>query len=536
MRDQMAKQDGWAFGEVLKISAPASMSGLNRVITQFVDGKMVAFLGSATVAGQGMGGLMAFMLESFARGALGVVNTYVSQNLGAGRFRRCAQYTWAGILLVLLFSAVLCPLAIIAPAIFSLIGHEANVQAAEVTYFRYMILCVPLTLSIRVIQGFFYGVHKPGIVYVVSVLASLLNIAGNWILIFGHFGAPALGLHGAAIASVASWAVQLIVLVVVFLSGRYHRKYGTRMARTASWGQCRQLLRIGLPSGGHTFMDIATWTYFLQVLVGHFGTQHLAAMSHAMRYMRISFIPMVGMGIAATVMVGKDIGNRMHDAARRHAYSAVIVAIAYMSLCAIVFTVFRKQMIGFFVADGKYSPEEAAELIRIGSRMLIFMAVFQTADGINSVFAGALRGAGDTRWPMWAIGIVTMGILVGGGSVLTWHCPWLKDMGPFVAAAATYIVSGVGHVVAFPLGGMARDRPAQPTPQDHSGRANDGPDSPTDGGHSQSAGGRTGRRRMRPCRSRRSTLIDTKDCADIIGSRFHAARRIEEPCGRCHVT
>jgi MATE family multidrug resistance protein len=458
MREEPRQPEGWGFGDVLRISAPASMSGLNRVATQFIDGKMVAFLGSATVAGQAMGGMMAFMLESFARGMLGVVNTYVSQNLGAGRLRRCSQYAWAGAILVLAFAPVICPLAIFAPDLFALVGHRPDVQLMEVLYFRFMVLAIPLTLTIRVLEGFFYGIHRPGIVYVVSVLACLLNVAGNWLLIYGKAGMPAMGLKGAAVASVAAWAVQLAVLLGVFLSRRFHRRYGTRLIRAVRARQCKQIIGIGVPSGAHTFMDIATWTFFMQVLVGHFGTVSLVAASHAMRYMRISFVPMIGTGIAATVMVGKDIGVGRLDAVRRHTHAAVLVAVAYMGLCAVAFTLFREQMIGYFVGGpgANYTPAEAAEIIAIGSRMLIFLAIFQTADGVNMVVAGALRGAGDTRWPMWAMGVTTLVVLVGCGSLLTWLLPGLRTTGPFSAAAATYVILAGAMAWRFRSGAWRR--------------------------------------------------------------------------------
>ena len=444
----------WGFAEVVRLSAPASMSGLNRVATQFVDGYMISHLGAATVSGQAMGGLMAFMLESFARGVLSVVNTFVSQNLGAGRLRRCGQYTWAGLMLVGLFAAILCPLALVARPLFALLGHEAEVQPMEVIYFRYMILSAPIALAIRALEGFFYGVHRPGIVFRVSLLACLLNVFGNWVLIFGQFGLPALGLHGAAIASVVSWVVQLVVLACLFLSHRFHKRYGTRFAKTAGVKHCRQILRIGLPSGGSFFIDIATWTFFMTVLVGHFGKLHLTAASHAMRYMRMSFIPAIGIGIAATVLVGRYIGLQQRDVARRRAYAALITGMVYMGLCGLAFIVFRRPMMGLFVnmKNSPYTPDEAAEIIAIGGRILLCMAVFQLADAVNIILSGALRGAGDTRWPMWAMAISSTLILICGGVVMITLCPQLRSVGPFSAAAINCIVLAVVLAIRFESG------------------------------------------------------------------------------------
>jgi len=454
MNDRQRDIPGWGFGEVIQLSVPASMSGLNRVATQFVDGYMISHLGTATVSGQAMGGLVAFMLESFARGVLSVVNTFVSQNLGAGRARRCGQYTWAALMLVCLFAVVLCPLALAAGPLFALLGHEAEVQRMEVIYFRYMILSAPIALAIRALEGFFYGVHRPGIVFKVSLLASLLNVFGNWLLIYGKFGLPALGLHGAAIASVISWLVQMVVLAWLFLSDRFHKRFGTRYPAAARARHCRQILRIGVPSGGSFFIDIATWTFFMTVLVGHFGKLHMAAASHAMRYMRMSFIPAIGIGIAATVLVGRYIGQRQRDLARKRAYAALITGMVYMGLCGLAFVLFRKPMMGLFVnmKNSAYTAAEAAQIIAIGSRILLCMAVFQLADAVNIILSGALRGAGDTRWPMWATAVSSIAILVCGGLVVVKVWPELGSLGPFSAAAANCIVLAAALAVRFESG------------------------------------------------------------------------------------
>jgi len=442
MSDPQRDNPKWGLSEVLHLSVPASLSGLNRVATQFIDGLMIACLGSATISGQAMGGLVSFTFESFPRGVLSVVNTYVSQNLGAGRHSRCAQYTWAGLLVALLFSILICPLALAAGGLFGLIGHEADVQAMEVIYFRYMVLSAPLALAIRVLEGFFYGVRRPRIVYAASLIASLVNIGGNWVLIFGKLGLPALGLHGAGIASVLSWVLQLLILACVFLSVRFHGRFRTRLARAARLRQCGRILRIGLPAGANFFVDIFAWSVFMNVLVGHFGKLHLSAASVAMRYMRISFIPAIGIGIAATVLVGRYIGQGAPNLAQRMAHTAVLTAMIYMGCCGLAFILFGRPMMHLFLgsrAQAAYTPQEAAQIVFIGRRILIFMALFQLADAACIVFNGSLRGAGDTRWPMFATGICSFLILVCGGTAIVHFLPHLGSLGPFGAAAASTI-------------------------------------------------------------------------------------------------
>ncbi len=441
--------------EVLKLSTPASLSMLNRTLTQFVDGVMVAKLGPATISAQAIGGLIAFVPESFSIGMLGVVNTYVSQNLGAGRPRRCGQYAWAGLTIVMVLSVFLCPLATLARPLFALIGHAPDVQPLEVLYFRYMILAVPVTMSIRVLEAFFYGVHRPGVVYTISLVANAFNIAANYVLIFGHLGFPAMGLEGAAIGTVASWFLQLAVLLAAFLRPKIHQQFRTRWAWALRWKQCRDVFHTGWPAGVTFLIDMLTWSIFTAKLIGHFGTAHLTAATAAVRYMTLSFMPTVGISIATTALVGRYIGQGRHDLARQRAYTGLKIAMVYMGGCALAFLLLREPMVRLFV---NVTPQDvtngitAESIVAIGGRIMICAAVFQIFDAMAIVFNGALRGAGDTRWPMIVGASLCVVILVGGGSAMVYLLPQLESLGPYIAATVYVILLGLVMARRFESG------------------------------------------------------------------------------------
>ncbi len=441
--------------EILQVAWPASVSMLARTLTQFIDGTMVARLGPATISAQGIGGLVAFVPESFSIGVLSLVNTYVSQNMGAGRLQRCGTYAYAGLGVAMLLSLLICPLAIFARPIFAAFGHSPEIQVLEAVYFRYMILSVPLTMSIRVLESFFYGLHKSGIVFVASAIANACNIFGNWVLIFGKFGFPAMGLEGAAIATVASWVLQFAILSAVFLSRPMHERFGTWLARATHMAQCRQLLAVGWPAGVSFLIDLSSWTVFTAVLIGHFGTQHLTAATAAIRWMGMSFMPSVGISIATTAIVGKYIGMGKRDIARKRAHTAMWTAMTYMGFCGIAFLLLRHEMVAMFI---HVSPEQAAEgldraeMIAIGGRIMICAAVFQLFDALGIVFSGALKGAGDTLWPMIARGIIVLVVLVGGGTAMVRYLPQLTSLGPYIAATAYIILSGIAVAWRFESG------------------------------------------------------------------------------------
>jgi len=394
-----------------------------------------------------------FVPESFATGLLTVVNTYVSQNVGAGREKHASRYVWAGMFLAACMAAAMAPLAAVARPAFALFQHAGRGGAVldlEVMYFRYMILGAPLVLAARPIEQFFFGIHRSGIVLAASLVANVVNVAANYVLIFGKLGLPPLGLEGAAIGSLAAWTVQLALLLGVFLSRRCHRRYASRAVRRAGWRHVRALLRIGWPAGVQFSNDVLTWSVFIAVLVKRqFGEAHLAASVVAMRYMGLSFMPAIGIGIGTTALVGQHIGQGRRDLARRRVHTAVRLAVIYMGLCGLAFWVFRYPLVRFLVSEqfsagATMSAEDVRQTISIAASVMLCAAVFQLFDALGIVYVGALRGAGDTRWPMLVTLGVSWGLTVGAGAAMV-HLfgAALGSIAPWIAASAYVVVLGV---------------------------------------------------------------------------------------------
>jgi len=191
---ELSPQDnsGPGFLEVLRMSWPASLTMLNTTVIKFVDGLMVSRVGPAPFSAQFLAGMSAFIPEALVIGILTVVNTYVAQNFGARRYTRAGQYAWAGIMVALAAAVLILPLALLGGRMFGALGHEERLL--EAMYFRYMILSVLVTLPTRVLEQFFFGIGRPRVVLAASVVANGLNVAINYVLIFGKLGLPAMGL------------------------------------------------------------------------------------------------------------------------------------------------------------------------------------------------------------------------------------------------------------------------------------------------------------------------------------------------------
>lgn len=427
--------------QMLAIAAPTVASMTSYTLMQFVDKLMVSRIGPEPiyVGAQGDGGIAAFIPISIAVGTLTVINTYVSQNLGAGTARRAPAYAWNGLWLAQLWWIVLIPYGLALPSIFVALGRDPQRAAMASSYGQILVFGAVLSIATRAVSQFFYGMHRPLVVLIASVTANALNLGLVYGLVLGHFGLPKLGLRGSAIGTVIATAVELSIPLAVFLSPRLNSLYATRSQWRPSLAHMKDIFRIGWPGGLMFGNEMVCWAYFMVTLVGSFGELHSTAGWIAHQWMTLSFMPAVGISIAVTAMVGKCMGMRRPDLAARRAYLGLAVTFGYMGLCAVAFVAFRHKMIGLFI-PGDTPAADAAIVISLGAKMLLAAAAFQLFDAVAMTISAALRGAGDTVIP----GIVTVVLawvcIVLGGNLIVRYWPGLESVGPWVAAAS-YIVS-----------------------------------------------------------------------------------------------
>jgi len=446
--------------EVWAIAWPTVLTMASYTVMQFTDSLMLAQVGPIEVAAQGNGGVWSFAVIAFLFGVLTMVNTFVAQALGADRPRDVARFGWAGLWFALLaWLLFLLPYAAVLPSLFALMGHEPRLVELESSYARILLLGGVVTLAGKGISSFFFGIHRPGVVAVAAIAGNVVNVAVTYALVFGETGlpefglpgmpgVPALGIEGAAIGTIVGTAVELVLPVAMFLSGPMHRRYGTRTHWRPSLSALRDLVRVGWPNGLQFGNELVCWAIFMSVLVGAFGSVHMVAGWAVLRYMHLSFMPTVGFAVATTALVGRCIGEGRPDAAARRAHVAVAMAMVYMTICALLMYLFRAPLVSLFARDA-VAPELAAEVVAIGSTLMICAAIFQTFDALGIVYAGALRGAGDTLVPGTITVVLAWAVIVGVGWWLVRAAPGLASVGPWIASAAYIILLGIFLALRF---------------------------------------------------------------------------------------
>ncbi|MFO0874185.1 MAG: MATE family efflux transporter [Phycisphaerales bacterium] len=451
-----------AVREVWAVAWPTVVTMTSYTLMQFVDKLMVAQVGPLEVAAQGNGGIWAFNAIAIAMGVLTVINTFVAQNLGAGTPERGPKYAWAGLWLSLVvWIAFLVPWAVALPSLFSLMGHGERLQRLESVYGRILLAGSVVLLSNKAMSHYFFGMHRPRVIAFAAISGNIVNFLGNYALVFGERGlpqldlpfvgtvsipgvpgAPALGVAGSAISTVIGTGFELLIPLAVFLGRRMNALYGTRSAWRFDAGPIRDLVRLGWPAAVQWGGEIVCWSIFMSVLCGRFGNDHMTAGWATLSYMHLSFMPAVGFSVAVSALVGRYIGAGQPDTAAARANLGLALAMAYMTVCAVVMIVFRRPLIGAFVSGHGADAAQAAAIVAIGSRLMICAALFQTADAVGVVSSGALRGAGDTVWPGVATFVLSWVFIVGGGWLLVTFAPQLESLGPWIAAAVYIVILG----------------------------------------------------------------------------------------------
>ncbi|VAX38974.1 hypothetical protein MNBD_PLANCTO03-281 [hydrothermal vent metagenome] len=484
--------------EMVIIAAPSIVTMTSYTVMQFIDGKMVSEItpaDSVYVSAQGNGGMAVWLALSLALGAMGVINTFVSQNLGQGTPERGSAYGWTALWMSLIWAIVLIPFGLYLPTLFANMGHPERLVELETQYAQINLMGAFFVLGSRGIAHFFYGLHRPSVIMISALIANVVNIMLNALLIYGDQGPPSwvpfgthiqslavmldlqpMGVAGAAIGTVCGAAIELAIPLAVFLSPWMNRKYKTRSAWRPSLAHFRDIFRLGWPAGVMFANEMLCWAYLMAVLLPMGGAAKAGLLDLppeqldiavdqakttantagwiALRYMHLSFMPAVGMSIAVTAIVGKYMGMGRPDLAAKRAWLGLRLTVAYMGLCALAFVLFREQLVDVFVSDELHEvdPVSAEALLRVGATVMIAAAIFQVFDAIAITISGALRGAGDTIWPGVVTVITSWVCIVGIGHALLHWAPGLGSVGPWIGASLYIVLLGVLFLWRFIAG------------------------------------------------------------------------------------
>jgi MATE family multidrug resistance protein len=381
--------------ELLDLAMPMVVSQGSFAVMVFCDRLFLSLVGPEYISAAMGGGVASFFSISLFIGVMSYANALVAQYYGAGQLHKCPRVVTQGIFMAAMCLPLLAAITYYVYQLFGVMGHAPEQLQLERVYYRILMLGCFFNLSKACIASYFSGIGRTRVVMVADVLGMLLNIPLSYGLIFGKFGLPQLGIAGAAWGTVIATAFALLMFALFYFSRDHRTRFKVLQSFHLDTGILRRYARLGFPAGFELFMNVATFNLFI-LMFQSYGVAHGAAAAIVFNWDMTSFVPMIGLNIAVISLIGRYVGA--NDMGRADAVIAAgyKMALAYSSLLAVVFVIFRIELIDVFSGSGA----DFEEIRDIGSFMMVGLACYVMADASILISGGALRGAGDTRWLM----------------------------------------------------------------------------------------------------------------------------------------
>jgi MATE family multidrug resistance protein len=386
-----------SYRQIVRLSTPVMLSQLSYTAMGIIDTVMVGRVGVVALASVGLGSILFWWLLSLFWGMLAGVNTLVSQAEGAGDRRAAGVAFWQGIYLGGFLSVLVFVLWPLAPHLTSWTGASPEVQETASTYMQIRLLGAFGLMLLMACDNFYRGIGRTDVPMWFGFVKLFLNSGANYVFIFGHLGAPALGAVGSAVGTaIANTVIGVAMFVTLFLRSEFRDVYHLLPRAGLHRRVFRALVVLSLPIGVQTFMEMGGFSVFT-ALVARLGDPQLAATDAVIHAWSAAFMLSFGLSIAGQTLVGQCIGAEAKEEARQVTHRILRLGYAIMLALGLVYVLFPEGLMALFVR-----PSELGTLLPFARPLFTIVAVCLFFDLTFMVIAGALRGAGDTTYAMWA--------------------------------------------------------------------------------------------------------------------------------------
>jgi MATE family multidrug resistance protein len=426
------------FRPMLRLAAPLAVAELGWMFMGIVDTVMAGPLGPAAVGTGSLGGMIFFPTATAGTGMLFGMDTLVAQAFGANdrqdTRRTLVNGVWLGTALAPLLASILWATVPVVRAA----GVNPRVMPMLGPFIGNLIWGVWPLLMYAALRRYLQAMNIVKPVTFALVSANIVNAGGNWVLMYGHWGAPALGVAGSALSTSLSRAYLAGVLAVVVI---WNETRSGNLLFHISWrpdvARIRRLIQLGLPAAGQILFEGAVFAA-VTVMAARLDEASLAAHGIAVNVISTTYMVPLGISSAAAVRVGQAYGRRDIHGAAVAGWTALLLSALFMGAAGVLLAVVPRFIVRLYIGN--------AAVIAMGALLLRIAAVFQLFDGFQVVTGGALRGLGDTRTPMlvhlagyWAVGMPVAYTLC---FPLGWGAP-----GIWVGLSAALVLIGAALVV-----------------------------------------------------------------------------------------
>jgi MATE family multidrug resistance protein len=438
LQDLHVNGEPGGYRELLIIAVPMILSSGTQSLMHVVDRVYLTWYSEAAVAAALPAGILFWSCLSLPFGIVSYANAFVAQYDGARQPERAASCVWQAA-----YFALVCGLVLIIPGywsewLFRGVGHVPEVQILEVEYFSWLCVGAAPALVAGALSCFFSGRGQTRLVLLVNASSMVLNIGLDYAMIFGWGPIPAMGMTGAAIATGLSNVFAVVCYIGLLTRHDARVTYAFwkhwRIDRVLLW----DLFKFGGPSGLQMFLDVAGFTAFMMI-IGWIGQRELAATNIAFNLNTLAFIPVIGVGIAVSTLVGQRIGEGRPEIAEKSVRKGFVLASGIMLFFGSLYVLAPQILLAPYEygANSHSAPEETgaplalatgsdtrepdfAEVRAVVIVLLRFVAIYSFFDAMAIIFGSAIRAAGDTVFPMVVTFVCAWGLLVLP-TYLTWH-------------------------------------------------------------------------------------------------------------------
>jgi MATE family multidrug resistance protein len=367
-----------------------------------VDTIMVGRLSPAAIGAVGISSAIFYTPSLFGIGLLLGLDTLVAQAFGRGDFDDCHRALAQGVYLAIGYTPIAMLVAGIAPHFFPAMGITEAVRAPATQYLRLLIYSTLPLLVYAAFRRYLQGVGKVRPVTFALISANLVNWFGNWVLIYGKLGLPAMGVRGSALSTCVARVYMAGVLV--WWAWKHEQERGHPLF--ARWPglrptQFRRLLQLGWPAASQMLFEVGAFS-LATLFAGRLSPDILAAHQIVLNSASLTYMVPLGFSAAAAITVGHAVGAGDRARARRGGSMAIVIGAIFMAGAATAFLTIPRQLIHIYTHD--------LQTVAVGVRLLAVAAVFQIFDAIQGISTGALRGLGKTRGPM-VINLIAYGVI-----------------------------------------------------------------------------------------------------------------------------
>ncbi|MCX8572353.1 MULTISPECIES: MATE family efflux transporter [Hyphomicrobiales] len=405
---------------MLALAWPMILTNLAQSAMTATDVMIIGRLGPEALAAGALGSNLYFAPLVFGLGLMYATSPMMAAELGRKRHsvrdvrRTVRQGLWMALVIVVPIWVLLWN----AEHILIAMGQEPKLAEQAGVYVRHLQWAVLPFYGYIVLRSFISALERPGWALAIMAIAVAANAIGNWLLVFGKWGFPEMGIAGSGLAtSIASGMMFVGMALVVMFEKRFRRYRLFGRFWRADWPRFLALLKLGAPIAGILAFEVTIFNA-AAFLMGLINAESLAAHAIAMQICAVTFMIPLGLGQAVTVRVGLAFGAKDRDGITRAGWTAYVLGVGFMALMALVMVLWPHLLISAFI---DISDPANAHVISLAVSFLVFAALFQVVDGAQAVSSGQLRGLQDTTVPMILAAIGYWGIGLPLGVLLAFH-------------------------------------------------------------------------------------------------------------------